>query len=188
MEGNGQEISRRTVLTAAGLAAVAGAPPGTREGPAPAATPTGGAAAPPRAPGEAGARPAPAAKQGAVSWLAATAVSRPRLRIGKMDSGYGQEVAAEERAYTEALSGQTVFTYHAHLDNLQPDTQYVYEVLNDGAAPVGGTFRTGPAGRSRGFRFTSFGDQAVPMKIGAGAGPGGGEAGRHRPAGWGPPP
>ena len=48
---------------------------------------------------------------------------------------------------------------------------YVYEVLNDGAAPVTGMFRTGPRGRSRGFRFTSFGDQAVPAAVGLGLGP-----------------
>jgi hypothetical protein len=170
-EGAGKEISRRQVLTAAGLAALA--VPLATEGQAKAASlvrraDIAGAPSPQGLHVQFG---ADAAKQATVSWLAATAVSGPRLRLGKVESGYGQEVPAEERVYTEALSGQTVFTYHAHLDHLQPDTQYVYEVLNDGAAPVTGTFRTGPAGRSRGFRFTSFGDQAVPMKIGAGLGP-----------------
>src|SRR6266700_2262260 len=171
MEGTGQEISRRKVLAAAGLAAVA--VPLAAAGRAQAASlvrqaDSAGAPSPQGVHVQFGAR---AASQAAVSWLAATAVSRPRLRLGKVDTGHGLEVPAEERVYTEALSGQTVFTYHAHLDHLNPDTQYIYEVLNDGATPVAGTFRTGPSGRSRGFRFTSFGDQAVPVKIGTGLGP-----------------
>ncbi len=44
-------------------------------------------------------------------------------------------------------------------------------MLHDGAAPVSGTFRTGPRGRSGGFRFTSFGDQAIPAPVGMGLGP-----------------
>ena len=171
MEGNGQEISRRKVLAAAGLAAVAVPLAATGRAQAASLVRRADSAGAPSPQGVHVQFGADAAKQAAVSWLAAAAVASPRLRLGKVDSGYGREVAAEERVYTEALSGQTVFTYHAHLDHLQPDTQYVYEVLNDGAAPVAGTFRTGPAGRSRGFRFTSFGDQAVPMKIGAGLGP-----------------
>src|SRR5215831_2991051 len=171
MEGNGQEISRRKVLTAAGLAAVAVPLAATGRAQAASLVRRADSAGAPSPQGTHVQFGADAAKQAAVSWLAAAAVTRPRLRLGKADSGYGQEVPAEERVYTEALSGQTVFTYHTHLDHLQPDTQYIYEALNDGAAPVTGTFRTGPAGRSRGFRFTSFGDQAVPMKIGAGLGP-----------------
>src|SRR5215472_6494771 len=170
-EGAGKEISRRKVLAAAGLAAVT--VPVAAAGRAQAASlvrraDSAGAPSPQGTHVQFG---ADAAKQAAVSWLAAAAVTRPRLRLGKADSGYGQEVPAEERVYTEALSGQTVFTYHAHLDHLQPDTQYIYEVLNDGAAPVTGTFRTGPRGRSRGFRFTSFGDQAIPAPVGQGLGP-----------------
>jgi len=47
----------------------------------------------------------------------------------------------------------------------------VYQVLHDGTDPVAGTFRTGPRGRSKGFRFTSFGDQAIPVAVGQGLGP-----------------
>ena len=171
MEGNGQGISRRKVLAAAGLAAVAVPLAATGRAQAASLVRRADSAGAPSPQGTHVQFSADAAKQAAVSWLAPAVVSRPRLRLGKAESGYGREVPAEERVYTEALSGQTVFTYHAHLDHLQPDTQYVYAVLNDGAAPVTGTFRTGPAGRSRGFLFTSFGDQAVPMKIGAGLGP-----------------
>ena len=168
-EGSGQELSRRQVLSTAGLAAIA-VPLATRRH-APALV---------RRPDQAGA-PGPeqvhvqfgadAATQVAVSWATAAAVSRPRLRLGQASLGHGQQAPAEGRAYTEALTGEIVQTYHVPLTGLHPDTQYVYEVLNDGAAPVTGTFRTGPRGRSRGFRFTSFGDQAIPAAVGLGLGP-----------------
>jgi hypothetical protein len=112
-----------------------------------------------------------AASQVAVSWATAAAVARPQLWLGRASGDYGTQVAADGRTYTEALTGETVWTYHARLDDLEPGTQYVYEVLNDGAAPVAGVFRTGPRGRSGGFRFTSFGDQSVPAAVGLGLGP-----------------
>ena len=173
-EHGAHEYSRRQVLGAAGVAAVA----------VPLAAGTAGpsrrAAALIRRPGASGA-PQPeqvhvqfgadAAEQAAVSWAVPASVARPRLRLGRPAHGHGLEVPAEERIYTEALTGETVWTYHARLDRLQPDTQYVFEVLHDGATPVPGTFRTGPRGRSGGFRFTSFGDQAVPAPVGMGLGP-----------------
>src|ERR1035437_9295681 len=139
-----------------------------------------------RQPGVAGA-PAPeqvhvqfgadAATQIAVSWAAPAAATRPRLRAGRADGGLGLEVPAKERVYTEALTGEAVYTYHARLGNLAPGTAFAYEVLHDGAEPVPGTFRTGPRGRSAGFRFTSFGDQSIPAPVGLGFGPAGPNAG-----------
>jgi hypothetical protein len=167
-EGAGRKFSRRQVLSSAGLAAVA-VPLATRQ--APALVRQADSA---RAPGPEQVHVqfgADAASQVAVSWATAAAVSRPRLRLGLPSSDYGHQMAAEERTYTDAMTGETVWTYHAQLHRLQPDTQYVYEVLNDGAAPVTGMFRTGPRGRSRGFRFTSFGDQSVPTAVGLGLGP-----------------
>jgi Purple acid Phosphatase, N-terminal domain/Calcineurin-like phosphoesterase len=114
---------------------------------------------------------ADAATQIAVSWAAPAPVARPRLRAGRADAGLGLEVPAEERVYTEALTGETVYTYHARLGNLAPDTAFIYEVRHDGAEPAAGTFRTGPRGRSAGFRFTSFGDQSIPAPVGLGLGP-----------------
>jgi hypothetical protein len=114
---------------------------------------------------------ADAASQAAVSWAAPAAVSRPRLKFGCSGTGFGTEIPAEERVYTEALTGETVYTYHARLDQLPADTFFVYEVLHDGASPVAGMFRTGPRGRSMAFRFTSFGDQSIPVPVGAGLGP-----------------
>jgi hypothetical protein len=114
---------------------------------------------------------ADAAREAAVSWATAERVSRPRLSLGLPGAGFGLTIVAEERAYTEALTGQTVYTYHARLTHLVPDSQYQYQVYHAGAAPVVGGFRTGPVGRSRPFRFTSFGDQSVPSPVGMGLGP-----------------
>ena len=133
-----------------------------------------------RRPDEAGA-PAPeqvhlqfgadAAAQVAVSWAASAAVARPRLRLGRTRGQPGIQVDADERVYTDALTGETVFTYHARIGSLEPGTQYAYEVLHDGSPPVPGTFMTGPRGRSGPFRFTSFGDHAISGPVGDGKGP-----------------
>ena len=131
-------------------------------------------------PGVAGAPPpeqihvqfgADAASQVAVSWAAPAPVARPRLRVGLAGDGYGREVQAEERVYTDALTGEIVQTYHAPLAGLPPDTAFGYQVVHDGAGPVAGTFRTGPRGRGSRFRFTSFGDHSVPAPVGRGLGP-----------------
>jgi hypothetical protein len=170
---DGADVSRRQVLIGGGLAASAPLLAG-------AVRPVPAAASLVRRPGTAGA-PAPeqvhvqygadAASQAAVSWAAAAPVSRPRLRLGRPGPGFGTEIPAHEKTYTEALTGETVHTYHARLDLLPADTEFVFEVLHDGAPPVAGSFRTGPRGRSRGFRFTSFGDQSVPAPVGSGLGP-----------------
>ena len=95
-----------------------------------------------------------------VSWVTSAAVSRPRVRFG-VDRGEMDDVTAETRTYTDGLSGTEVFTQHAALRRLHPDTTYSYEVLHDGAEPVRGQFKTAPRGRAP-FRFTSFGDQSIP--------------------------
>jgi 3',5'-cyclic AMP phosphodiesterase CpdA len=114
---------------------------------------------------------ADASRQVSVSWAAAATVARPRLRFGLATGRPGSQVEADERSYTDALTGQIVWTYHARLGSLEPDTAYGYEILHDGAAPVTGTFRTAPEGRSGTFRFTSFGDHAIPAPVGNGSGP-----------------
>jgi len=114
---------------------------------------------------------ADAATQIAVSWAAPARAARPRLRVGLAGDGYGREVPAEERVYTEALTGEIVRTYHASLAGLPPDTAFGYQVIHDGADPVAGTFRTGPRGRGKQFRFTSFGDHSIPAPVGRGLGP-----------------
>jgi hypothetical protein len=114
---------------------------------------------------------ADAARSMVASWSTPQRVLRPRLRLGTPRGGYGRVVEAIERVYTESISGQVVYTYHAPMHGLAPSTDHVYEVLADGAAPVGGRFRTGPA-RHEPFRFTSFGDQAIPAQVGPGTSPG----------------
>jgi hypothetical protein len=101
------------------------------------------------------------------SWSTPVRVRKPRVRLGSHEGGFGNVVTAHERAYTDALTGETVYTYHASIDGLDAAHSYVYEAYAAGAEPVSGQFRTGPDGRAP-FRFSSFGDQSVPDVIGAG--------------------
>jgi len=121
---------------------------------------------------------ADASTQVSVSWAAPAPVARPRLRIGLPTrpgtpprTPAGCQVEAAELVYTDALTGETVFTYHASASGLEPGSQYIYEVLHDGSPPVAGTFSTAPRGRSAPFRFTSFGDHSIPAPVGLGGGP-----------------
>ena len=94
-----------------------------------------------------------------VSWASPGQARRPRVRIGQ------RVIPAEPRPYTDGISGETVWTYHARVGGLRPGATYAYAVTadNDGNAldPFSATFRTAPAGRAA-FRFTSFGDLATP--------------------------
>jgi hypothetical protein len=94
-----------------------------------------------------------------VSWASAGRSVRPRVRIGQ------RVIGAEERVYTDGLSGETVWTYHARVHGLRPGATYGYAVTadNDGNAadPFSAMFTTAPEGRAA-FRFTSFGDLATP--------------------------
>src|SRR6201989_1578855 len=105
-----------------------------------------------------------------VSWASPGQARRPRVRIGQ------RVIPAEPRPYTDGISGETVWTYHARVGGLRPRRTYAYAVTadNDGhathpvsptfrtaPAPFSATFRTAPAGRAA-FRFTSFGDLATP--------------------------
>lgn len=114
---------------------------------------------------------ADAARQLSASWVAPERVGRPRLWLGTPEGGLGSEVEALERTYVEALTGQRVFTYHARLHHLQPDTSYIYQACHPGAAARAGSFRTAPSGRAGRLRFTAFGDQSVPSPVGLGLGP-----------------
>ena len=58
---------------------------------------------------------ADASRQVAVSWTVAATVARPRLRFGLARGGPDTQVDADERSYTEALTGQPVWTYHARM-------------------------------------------------------------------------
>lgn len=115
---------------------------------------------------------ADAAREMTVSWTTSGPCRQATVQIGRADHGNAHwTVAAVERSYVEALTGQTVWTYHAPAAGLEPDTSYVYRVRADGEPGPWSTFRTGPDGRSGRFRFTSFGDLAVPAPVGAAVGP-----------------
>ena len=68
---------------------------------------------------------------------------------------------AETITYRDAASGTPVYTHHARVTDLWPDTHYAYAAMHDGAHPEMGTVRTAPRGRAA-LRFTSFGDQSTP--------------------------
>jgi hypothetical protein len=100
-----------------------------------------------------------------VSWASAAQATNPRVHLGH-DEHFGRTIPAVQKTYTDGLNGQTVFTYHAHLEDLSPDSLHHYSVTADNdshaAQPFAATFRTAPCGRAP-FRFTSFGDLATPV-------------------------
>jgi hypothetical protein len=165
-------IGRRHFIQAIGLAgavtAIGGALPGT------ARASTGPTLL--RAPDSAGA-PAPtqlhlqfgadASKTVVASWSTLQRVRNPRMRLGSPHGGFGDIVHADERAYTDALTGETIYTYHAVADGLDGSADHIYEAYAAGSPAEGGSFRTGPDRRAP-FRFTSFGDQAIPAAVGSG--------------------
>ncbi|MFC0041367.1 purple acid phosphatase family protein [Actinomadura rayongensis] len=163
-------VGRRQVLRGLGGAALA-APMLGRPGTAAALVTTPDAAGAPRPEQLHLQFGADAAHEMTVSWAAPERVARPVVRLGRPGHGLGTLVHAEERVYTEALTGERVFTYHAELPRLASGSSYTYRVEHRGAEPLAGAFRTAPHGRSRKFRFTSFGDQAIPAKVGQGLGP-----------------
>ena len=104
---------------------------------------------------------ADASSQMTVSWHTATSVSKPRLRLGTVQGGFGLEIPAETKSYVDGINGLETICQHARAVGLRPATDYIYEILADGAAPVQGSFTTAPSGRVP-FRFTSVGDLATP--------------------------
>ena len=102
-----------------------------------------------------------ATSQIVVSWHALESVQRPQVVLGHPDGTLLRTVDAVERSYVDAKSGQRVHAFHARLDTLTPDTEYMYAAVHDGAGPEFGNFRTAPRGRAT-FTFTSFGDQGTP--------------------------
>ena len=164
------ELSRRKLLAAAGLAAT-----GLMGGAALVAS----LAAPAAAQAAPAAPPAPdplatppvaglhlqfgtdASSEMAASWHTLQSVKDPRVMLGTLDGKLDRVITAQEVSYTDGKSGRVIYAYHAKLDQLKPDTAYLYGAIHDGAEPLFGTFRTAPRGRAR-FTFTSFGDQGTP--------------------------
>lgn len=102
-----------------------------------------------------------ASREVVVSWHTTDPVHNPRVMVGTPTSGFGRTVPAQTRTYRDAKSRTEVRVNHAVLDNLAPDTEYVYAAVHDGTGPELGTMRTAPSGRKP-LSFTSFGDQATP--------------------------
>jgi hypothetical protein len=100
-----------------------------------------------------------------VSWASAAQAVNPRVHLGQHQNPH-RTVPAVQRTYTDGLNGQTVFTYHARLDNLSPDSAHQYSITADNdsnaAQPFTASFHTAPRGHAP-FRFTSFGDLATPV-------------------------
>ena len=109
-----------------------------------------------------------AAHQMSVSWATAASVSRPRVRYGTAAGGLGSTVEAVTQTYVDPLTKRIVTTHHGTLEALHPSTDYVYEALHNGAAPVMGTFRTGPSGRAAFplHEFRRSGSERPPTGIG----------------------
>ena len=99
------------------------------------------------------------AREVVVSWVTPVPVSKPRVIIGTPSGGFGRTIAAETRTYTDSNNGVQTIAQHARIEGLHPDTDYVYQIVSDGATQVSSAFRTAPEGRVP-FRFTSVGDIA----------------------------
>lgn len=97
-----------------------------------------------------------------VSWASQAAAVSPRVTV-IAEHGDSETVHAVQRTYTDGLNGVVVFTHHARLHGLKPDTTYRYEVTADNTSsnPFSASFTTAPRGRKP-FRFTSYGDLATP--------------------------
>ena len=164
--------SRRQLLAGAGLLA---AVPVVRAGGGRSAQQTGSSHAPLATTSTAGAAPDGTPEQihltwgsdptttMVASWASPGQAQQPRLLVNN-PSGKVIEVPAAERTYTDGINGETVWTYHAEMAGLRPDSTYSYVVTADNdssAEPFSGSFRTAPSGRAP-FRFTSFGDLATP--------------------------
>jgi Purple acid Phosphatase, N-terminal domain/Calcineurin-like phosphoesterase len=155
-------LTRRQVLAGAGgtglLAAVAPVP--LRAAARPGSPPADAGGTPEQIHLTWGADPAASVT---ASWASPGRAAGPRVVLSLPD-GRHRRVPAIQRVYTDGLNGETVWTYHAEMAGLQPDTTYSYTVTadNDGSAePFTATFTTAPRGRAA-FRFTSFGDLATP--------------------------
>ncbi|WP_157060575.1 purple acid phosphatase family protein [Pantoea sp. A4] len=104
---------------------------------------------------------ADASSEVVVSWHTLQPVSQPQVILGRPDGSFEKVVSAEMKHYVDGKSKQTVYAWHAKIAGLQANTAYLYAALHEGAAPEFGTFRTSPCGRQK-LTFTSFGDQGTP--------------------------
>ncbi len=99
-----------------------------------------------------------------VSWVTPGRAINPRVNVGRAEA-LERTVPARLRPYTDGMNGETVFTYHARLDDLAPGSTVHYSVTADNdrhrERPFTASCRTAPRGRAP-FRFTSYGDLSTP--------------------------
>ncbi len=168
---DGFRISRRSLLTAAGLGGaglVAGpllgsgtADAASRRHTASGTRPGADSGAAPRVAGLHLQFGSSAATEVVISWHSQEPVRDARVLLARSGAAYERSERADTVSYTDAQSGQVVYAHHTRLQRLRPDTTYVYAAVHAGAQPELGSFRTGPRGRAR-LTFTSFGDQGTP--------------------------
>src|SRR5580704_5682727 len=102
-----------------------------------------------------------------ISWAAPAAQPSPTLIYGTSALMLNATVVPLTKTYTDGISGEEVFTYHASLTSLNPDTIYYYQISDGASSPStfpssgANSFTTAPSGRA-GFMFTSFGDLGTP--------------------------
>jgi alkaline phosphatase D len=98
-----------------------------------------------------------------VSWASSGPAERARVLLDT-GSGSTRSIRAQQQTYADGLNGETVYTYHAVIDGLEPATSYNYAVTADNdshrKSPLSANFTTVAKGRQA-FRFTSFGDLAT---------------------------
>src|SRR4051812_26292660 len=157
-------ISRRALLTAAGVGGAAlAAGPVLASGTA-AAADIPSQVADPKTPRVGGLHlqfGADASREVVVSWHTLQPVRTPQVLLTRLGRATVDRFRAQTVSYTDAKSGVVVYAHHARISGLRADTEYTYAALHIGADPEMGSFRTAPRGRAA-FTFTSFGDQGTP--------------------------
>jgi hypothetical protein len=97
-----------------------------------------------------------------VSWASPSPQASPQVTLSP---GIGGQTVFDgvERTYTDGLSGESVWVYHAALTGLAPSTTYSYTIADpdDTTVTFQSSFTTTGSGRFP-FAFTSFGDLATP--------------------------
>lgn len=100
-----------------------------------------------------------------ISWASPAQAVNPRVLLQR-DGTKHALIHGVQRTYTDGMNGQTVFTYHAKLEGLEPHSSYRYSVTADNDSrrrtAFTATFRTAPRGRMP-FRWTSYGDLSTPV-------------------------
>jgi hypothetical protein len=103
-----------------------------------------------------------------ISWASPVQEPNPVVNYGTSAVLLTSSATPVMKTYTDGITGEEVFTYHARLTGLSSNQSYSYQI-SDGATPTPGTFpatgvstfTTAPTGRTP-FAFTSFGDLGTP--------------------------